>query len=406
MAALDHPNVVPLYEAGEEDGTVFIATRWVDGTELGDADPARRPAASPARAARIAAQIASALEVAHEKGLVHRDVKPSNVIVTSEDHVYLTDFGLTKRAGVGVGLHGRRADAGHDRLRGAGADRGQRGRCRAATSTGSPACSTRCWSAPPRSRARAAGWRRCGPTSTPSRPRCASSGRTCPRRWTTVIRRGLAKRPDDRPTAAAFGGRGAARPSGEGALASRRSSGVRASEHDAPQRDPGGAVVGRRALVERLGGVEQLLVAGRRVAGGLRPPRRPRRAPRGAGVLPGRLARQVVLDRDVGGLPPLEGGPRPGGDPPPGRVRDPRRSARACARRRSRRAACARSGRARRSAPACRPRCSAQSGGRLPSFGISRSVTERAARGQAAPAAVAGRRRRAPRTWRARSSSG
>jgi serine/threonine protein kinase len=97
VAALDHPNVVPLYEAGEEEGTVYIVTRWVDGTELGSLIRRDGPL-DPRRAARIAAQIASALEVAHEKGLVHRDVKPSNVLVTSEDHVYLTDFGLTKRA--------------------------------------------------------------------------------------------------------------------------------------------------------------------------------------------------------------------------------------------------------------------------------------------------------------------
>jgi serine/threonine protein kinase len=97
VAALDHPNVVPLYEAGEEAGTVYIVTRWVDGTELG-ALILRDGPLRPRRAARIAAQIASALEVAHEKGLIHRDVKPSNVLLTSEDHVYLTDFGLTKRA--------------------------------------------------------------------------------------------------------------------------------------------------------------------------------------------------------------------------------------------------------------------------------------------------------------------
>jgi serine/threonine protein kinase len=97
VAALDHPNVVPLYEAGEENGTVYIVTRWVDGTELGNLIRRDSPL-DPARAARIAAQIASALEVAHEKGLIHRDIKPSNVILVADDHVYLTDFGLTKRA--------------------------------------------------------------------------------------------------------------------------------------------------------------------------------------------------------------------------------------------------------------------------------------------------------------------
>jgi serine/threonine protein kinase len=105
VASLDHPNVVPLYEAGEEGGTVYIVTRWVEGTELGNLILSEG-FLEPGRAARTAAQIAAALEVAHEKGLVHRDVKPSNVILTSEDHVYLTDFGLTKRAGTAPGLTG------------------------------------------------------------------------------------------------------------------------------------------------------------------------------------------------------------------------------------------------------------------------------------------------------------
>jgi serine/threonine protein kinase len=103
VAALDHPNVVPLYEAGEEGGTVYVVTRWVEGTELGTLILERGPL-EPARAARIVAQIAAALATAHAKGLVHRDVKPSNVILTREDHVYLTDFGLAKRAATAPGL--------------------------------------------------------------------------------------------------------------------------------------------------------------------------------------------------------------------------------------------------------------------------------------------------------------
>jgi serine/threonine protein kinase/DNA-binding beta-propeller fold protein YncE len=99
-ASIDHPNVIPVYEAGEADGRLFIAMRWVDGTDLRSVI-LREGGLDPARALAIVEQVAAALDAAHRGGLVHRDVKPANVMLTSthgQEHVYLTDFGLTKRA--------------------------------------------------------------------------------------------------------------------------------------------------------------------------------------------------------------------------------------------------------------------------------------------------------------------
>ena len=101
-ASIDHPNVIPVYEAGEEDGILYIAMRWVDGTDLRQAID--HGPLEPARAGRIVAQVASALDAAHERDLIHRDVKPANILITAEDHVYLTDFGLTKHASSISGL--------------------------------------------------------------------------------------------------------------------------------------------------------------------------------------------------------------------------------------------------------------------------------------------------------------
>lgn len=95
-ASLDHPNVVPIYAAGECDGMPYIAMRFVPGADLRTVLRGEGRL-QPERVARIIAQVASALDAAHARGLVHRDVKPANVLLTPEDHVYLTDFGLTKR---------------------------------------------------------------------------------------------------------------------------------------------------------------------------------------------------------------------------------------------------------------------------------------------------------------------
>src|SRR5215212_524650 len=102
-ASIEHPNVIPVYEAGEHDGTLFLAMRYVDGTDLKSL-LTREGRLEPLRAGRFVAQIAAALDAAHAAGLVHRDVKPANALLASQDHVYLTDFGLTKRAASGSAM--------------------------------------------------------------------------------------------------------------------------------------------------------------------------------------------------------------------------------------------------------------------------------------------------------------
>jgi predicted Ser/Thr protein kinase len=99
-ASLDHPNVIPIYHAGEQDGVLFQVMRYVEGEDLRSVLK-REERITPDRAARIVAQVASALDAAHARGLVHRDVKPANVLLAAGDHAYLTDFGLSKRLGAG-----------------------------------------------------------------------------------------------------------------------------------------------------------------------------------------------------------------------------------------------------------------------------------------------------------------
>jgi pSer/pThr/pTyr-binding forkhead associated (FHA) protein/tRNA A-37 threonylcarbamoyl transferase component Bud32 len=94
-AAIDHPNVIPIFDAGEEQGVLYITMRFVEGTDLRSVI-AREGSVDPLRAARIVRQIGAALDAAHARGMLHRDVKPSNVLLDGEDHVYLTDFGLAK----------------------------------------------------------------------------------------------------------------------------------------------------------------------------------------------------------------------------------------------------------------------------------------------------------------------
>ena len=97
-AAIDDPHIVPVFEAGQADGALFIAMRYVAG---GDAHSLlQQGPLPPGRVAEIISAVASALDAAHRAGLVHRDVKPSNMLMDMlpgrPDHVYLADFGLSK----------------------------------------------------------------------------------------------------------------------------------------------------------------------------------------------------------------------------------------------------------------------------------------------------------------------
>jgi serine/threonine-protein kinase len=101
-AALDHPNVIPIYEAGEEQDLVYIAMRYVPGSNL-KALLERKGPLDAAQVVSVIGQIASALNAAHDMDLVHRDVKPSNILVVEAGgpdelhHVYLSDFGIAKQ---------------------------------------------------------------------------------------------------------------------------------------------------------------------------------------------------------------------------------------------------------------------------------------------------------------------
>ena len=99
-ASIDHPNIVPIYEAGTTGGLLFIAMRFVEGRDL--RERLRHGRLDPTDAIGVVAQVAIALDAAHARGLVHRDVKPSNVLLDTgarpdgSDHAYLADFGLTR----------------------------------------------------------------------------------------------------------------------------------------------------------------------------------------------------------------------------------------------------------------------------------------------------------------------
>jgi serine/threonine-protein kinase len=108
IAAVDEPHIVPVYAAGEADGVLYISTRFVAGGDLSALLRRNGGPLEPGRAADLIVQVAAALDAAHQIGLVHRDVKPGNILIETRpgrpEHAYLSDFGLTKAASGATGL--------------------------------------------------------------------------------------------------------------------------------------------------------------------------------------------------------------------------------------------------------------------------------------------------------------
>jgi len=108
VASVEEPHIIPVYGAGEADRVLYIATKFVSGGDLADVLQRVGGALEPGRAATLIEQVASALDAAHAAGLVHRDVKPGNILVEvvpgRGEHAYLSDFGLSKRVMAVSGL--------------------------------------------------------------------------------------------------------------------------------------------------------------------------------------------------------------------------------------------------------------------------------------------------------------
>ena len=177
-ARLNHPNIIAVYDRGEADGRPYIAMEYLQGRTLKQVIQAEGPL-PPERAIAIAMQMLAGLRYAHEHGVVHRDVKPHNVLVGDDGRIKVTDFGIAHAGDPQMTEVG--SIVGHRPVPLARA--GARSRRRPADRhlLARASCSTRCSPAACRSRAIRRSRSRCS-TSPTRRRRCARSRRTCPNR--------------------------------------------------------------------------------------------------------------------------------------------------------------------------------------------------------------------------------
>ena len=197
-ANLNHPNIVAVYDWGQQGGTYFIVMEYIEGRSLSEIMRTEGPL-HPRRAAEITADVAAALGFAHRNGVVHRDIKPGNILISPSGQVKVADFGIAQAVAGGhrVQPHPGRRGHGHRHLLLARAGPGQGRSTPAATSTRSAACSTRC--SPPGRRSPATR-RWPSPTSTcRSRRRCpAPPASPCPPALEAIVAQLMAKDPAQR----------------------------------------------------------------------------------------------------------------------------------------------------------------------------------------------------------------
>src|SRR5215510_10550642 len=93
-ARLDHPCIVPIYEVGEREGSCYFSMKFIDGGQLDEV--AKRKPLSPRNAAELIAKLARTVHYAHERGILHRDIKPGNILLDAKGEPHLTDFGLAR----------------------------------------------------------------------------------------------------------------------------------------------------------------------------------------------------------------------------------------------------------------------------------------------------------------------